>query len=95
MEDLLFYDIEVYPFDSFVILKDINRNSKLFHDKDGFQGLADYIQGKTLVGYNNYWYDDHVLCAMMDGQSQHQIKALNDRIIGGEKQRPKIGRAHV
>jgi hypothetical protein len=89
MDDLLFYDIECYTFDSFVILKDIDRNSKLFHDKNGFEGLAAFIKGKTLVGYNNYFYDDHILCAMMDGWSQAQIKELNDRIIGGEKQKPK------
>lgn len=88
-DNLLFYDIEVYPFDSFVVIKDIHRNAKLFHDKNNFEGLAAYIRGKTLVGFNNYFYDDHVLCAMMDGWSQKQIKELNDRIIGGEKQKPK------
>lgn len=85
----LFYDIEVYPFDAFVVIKDKDRNMKLFHDKNGFKGLAQFIQGHTLIGYNNYWYDDHVLCGMLDGWSANQLKELNDRIIGGEKQRPK------
>jgi hypothetical protein len=30
-----------------------------------------------------------MLCAMMDGWSQAQLKDLNDRIISGEKQKPK------
>lgn len=89
MENILFFDIECYPFDSFVVIKDINKNTKLFHDKNGFEGLAGHIQGKTLVGFNNYWYDDHMLNAMLDGYTASQLKELNDRIIGGEKQKPK------
>jgi hypothetical protein len=89
LENILFFDIEVYPFDSFVIIKDKDRNSKLFHDKNRFEGLGEFIKGATLVGYNNYWYDDHILCAMLDGRPQSEIKELNDRIIGGQKQYPK------
>jgi hypothetical protein len=89
MENILVYDIEVFKYDSFVIFLDENDNFKLFHDKNSFEGLSDYIKGKTLVSYNGYFYDDHILCAMLDKWSQAQIKELNDRIIGGEKQRPK------
>lgn len=87
----LFFDIEVFKYDSFVVIKDINRRMKVFHDKNGFEGLAQFIKGHTLIGYNNYFYDDHIIDGMLKGWSQQQIKDLNDRIIGGQKQRPKTG----
>lgn len=89
LDDILIFDIEVFPYDSFVVIKDIHKNSKLFHDKNHFAGLYQYIQGKTLVGFNNFNYDDHILDYMLTGKTQKQIKDLNDRIIAGEKQKPK------
>jgi hypothetical protein len=87
--EILFYDIEVYTHNSFVVLKDINKNMWLFENRNRFSGLSDFINGKTLIGFNNYWYDDHILDAMLNGWSQKQIKDLNDRIISGQKQKPK------
>jgi hypothetical protein len=84
MKDLLFFDIEVFYKNAFVVFKDINDVTlRVFHND--FTGLAEFIEGKTLVGYNNYFYDDHILHAMLDHKTPTQIKALNDRIIGGEK----------
>ena len=81
--DLLFYDIEVYSQDAFVVFKDINKKLKrVFHNN--FVLLADFIQGKTLVGYNNYHYDDKIMQYMLDFKTPEQIKWLNDRIIEGE-----------
>lgn len=85
----LFFDIEVFKYDSFVVIKDINRHMKVFHDKNGFEGLAQFIKEHVLIGYNCYWYDDHILDAMLNKWSAEQIKDLNDRIIGGQKQKPK------
>lgn len=82
--DLLFYDIECYQYNSFVVFKDItNSNMRLFSNDDNFEGLREYIQGKTLVGYNNNFYDNKILKAMVDGKEQHQIKRINDNIITG------------
>jgi hypothetical protein len=85
----LFFDIECFKYDSFVVIKDEKRRMKVFHDKNGFEGLGQFIKGHTLIGYNNYFYDDHMIDAMLKGWSQQQIKDLNDRIIACEKQRPK------
>jgi hypothetical protein len=85
----LFFDIEVFSNDAFVVIKDVDRHMKVFHDKNGFEGLEKFVTGHTLIGYNNYWYDDHILDAMVKGWTAEQIKDLNDRIIGGEKQKPK------
>ncbi len=82
-ENLLFYDIEVFSHDAFVVFKDENKRlKKVFHNN--FVQLADFIKGKTLVGYNNYYYDDKILVYMLDLKTPQQIKDLNDRIIGGE-----------
>ncbi len=85
MEEYLFYDIEVFKEDALVVFKNIQKETvKIF--VNSFDGLLDLIKGKTLVGYNNYWYDDHILTGMIDGQTPKQLKRLNDRIIvGGEK----------
>jgi hypothetical protein len=84
----IFYDIEVYTHNAFVVFKDENKiTMRIFKDDDRFNGLTEFVKGHTLIGFNNYWYDDHVLCAMMDRKPMSDIKKLNDRIIGGEKQR--------
>ena len=82
-QDILFYDIEVFSHDAFVVFKDINKKLKrVFHNN--FVHLAEFIEGKTLVGYNNYHYDDKILTYMLDLKTVQQIKTLNDAIISGE-----------
>jgi hypothetical protein len=84
-ENLLFYDIEVFKYNSFVVFKNIKKEIvRIFNNTEGFVGLADFIKGKVLVGYNNYWYDDKILTYMIELKPQHLIKQLNDRIISGE-----------
>lgn len=90
--EILFYDIECYPHNSFVVFKDIGKNLKgIFRDDNGFEGLRQFVGTNTVIGYNNYWYDDHMLAAMMKGWTAHQLKELNDLIIGGAKQYPQRG----
>jgi hypothetical protein len=82
-ENLIFYDIEVFAQDALIVFKDINKKLlKVFHNN--FVQLADFIKGKTLVGFNNYYYDDKILIYMLDKKTPEQIKELNDKIIGGE-----------
>jgi hypothetical protein len=81
--DLLFYDIEVFKKNSLIVFKDINKKVvKIFHNN--FAMLADFIEGKTLVGFNNYYYDDKILVYMIENKPQALIKELNDKIIKGE-----------
>jgi hypothetical protein len=83
VDDLLFYDVEVFSQDSFVVFKNIEKKLiRVF--KNNFAMLADFVRGRTLVGYNNYSYDDKILTYMYEGKSQYLIKQLNDKIIGGE-----------
>lgn len=84
LNDLLFYDIEVFQHDALVVFKDIDGNTvKTFHND--FEGLREVIKGKTLVGYNNYFYDDFILNWMLTGKTVYQLKQLNDEIIGGSR----------
>lgn len=83
MEDLLFYDIEVFKYDSLVVFKDKDKNVVRIFCND-FRELKDFIFGKTLVGFNNYHYDDKVLIYMYENKTQALIKELNDQIIGNK-----------
>lgn len=97
MNDLLFYDIEVFKHNSMVVFKNLEGETvRVFSssldglgeyvDKglltgQGFDGLESFITGKTLVGYNNYYYDDYILYAMTKPYLQPFIKDWNDSII--------------
>lgn len=84
MEELLFYDIEIFKNDSLVIFKDINKNIVRYFHND-FKDLEEFLKDKVLVGYNNYNYDDKILAKMVNNWTPYQLKQLNDRIISGEK----------
>lgn len=97
--DFLFYDTEVFLNENLAVFKDIDKNTvAIFRNGEWICGpsrtLAELINGKILVGYNNYAYDDYVLSAMMAGTSPFFVKAVNDSIISGERPRiavnPKI-----
>lgn len=93
---LLFYDIETLAYDSLVVMKDINDSivgvwwnsppGEFPEDSpNGFEGIRGFIEGHTLVGYNNHHYDDIMLSAMMAGYSQQSLKKVNDAIISGNE----------
>lgn len=92
-DELLFYDIEVFQYDSLVVFMDINENEvahfwnnrerQTADDPSGFEDIPKVIKGKTLVGYNNYNYDDHILTAMMHSarNTSRMLKYLNNTLI--------------
>lgn len=94
-EDLLFYDLEVFEYDALAVFMNIegkevahfwnNRDRKKYEDPSGFEGVKEVIQGKTLVGYNNYSYDDNMLSVMMNqaGSMPDTLYANNKSIIDG------------
>jgi len=84
MKKLIAYDIEVFLHDALVVFKDLNKNPIIFFHND-FEGILDLIKDYTLIGYNNYSYDDYILTKMIAGWSPEQIKMLNDKIIKGQE----------
>ena len=95
-KELLFYDIEVFLYDTLVVFEDIDhqivgiywnhRGRQSQEEPSGFEGLPDLIKDKILVGYNNYHYDDCILSLLLNQATsmQYIVKASNDRIIAGE-----------
>ena len=84
-EAILFYDIECYKYDSFVVFKNIDKERvAYFHIDNGFDGMTELVEKNLLVGYNNYFYDDFVLTQMLgtfDIGDNTKIKKVNDDII--------------
>lgn len=82
--DLLFFDIEVFKHNAFIVFKNINRETVAIYHND-FDGIDNTIEDKVLVGYNNHFYDNHILDKMIKQWSPEQIKRINDEIIGGTR----------
>lgn len=90
-ENLLFYDIEVFKYDSLIVFKNINKETvRIFHND--FTGLPELVRGKILVGFNNYYYDDKILTLMIEGAPQAAIKKANDDLIAGKPVKVTKGR---
>lgn len=97
-ENLVFLDIEVFAYDWLVVAKDINHNvlgvfrngvnpwehEKLVKDNISKE-LSRLIDGKVVVGYNNYFYDDKILNKLLTTTDARFIKMLNDTIINGHR----------
>ena len=79
------YDIEVFKYDWFVILRDPEgENNHIVIHNDNYRlkevfNLPDLVVG----GFNNKWYDDWVTLTMLLGGDNTVIKKHNDFIIGG------------
>ena len=78
------YDIEVFSHDALVVFQDLEGNRLGMWHND-FDGILDFVKEYVLVGYNNYWYDDHILSKMINQWTPYQLKKLNDIIISGSK----------
>ena len=95
MNNLLFYDIEVTAFDALVVFMDINKKEVAHYwstrgrtkqeEPSGFEDVPDLIRDKTLVGYNNYSYDDIILSRMMNSVQSlpGTLKDYSDHLIQG------------
>ena len=77
---ILGYDIEIYEEDAFVVFKNLDKSIyAIFHND--FTGLRELVHTSTIFGYNNYFYDDIIVSAMMDCWTPVQLKRLNDDLI--------------
>lgn len=94
MEDYLIYDVETFSKFQMVAFSDLKGNVTIFqrysdeNDEivyDDTDKIASFIEGKILVSYNGYFYDDAILSMLINGRSMYQVKRENDRIISGIK----------
>lgn len=81
---ILFYDIEVYGKDYFMVFCDESGEVKYFiHNTN--EGLSKIFANYRLIGYNNHHYDDFMCIMMMRGTVEPEdVKLLNDRFIRGD-----------
>lgn len=86
---LIYYDMEVLSYDWVVVFKEIGQyNDEHFHiihnDIERLKKYIRYINDNKniLVGFNNYYYDDKVIAAMLAGESAYDI---SKRIINNDK----------
>ena len=88
-KDLLFYDIEVFEYDSLAVFKNADGSVRLMMWNDTPNrpaAIAGLLGRFVLVGYNNYHYDDLILTYMLDPLKRDEdIKSLNDDLIAGRK----------
>lgn len=100
--DILFYDIEVFKQTYLAVFMDSGGNYHRFVDKHwpgdindlkdverGFEDAKELIKGKTLVGFNNFHYDDWILPHMLDDDPSDEIYKDSELIISGEKMNPR------
>lgn len=96
-EDYLFFDTEVFKYNSMIVFKNYEEETvRVFsssldglgelYDKglikeEGYRNLESFIEGKTIVAYNNYGYDDYIIYAMSKNFLQDILKQWNDSII--------------
>ena len=89
----LFYDIEVFKYDSLIVFE--REDHSLYgmfwnDDPQRASKLSGIVNQYQLVGYNNHSYDDNILSYMIANKSAADIKRLNDRIIRGEDVRALV-----
>lgn len=102
-KEIRYYDIEVFKYNNMIVFKNYEGETvKVFanniaglgqvYDQGilelGYKNLRSYAEKYTLIGYNNYFYDDFILEAMSRGLKDKHIKEWNDSII---KDRSKAG----
>jgi len=84
-EDIIFYDVEVFPNLFVVVWKMAGKDNKCVKMINPTpQDIEDLMKYK-LVGFNCRRYDNHIMYARMMGYSNEQLYLLSQRIISGSK----------
>jgi hypothetical protein len=95
MKNYIAFDCEVFLHLALVVFRDMDKSGKWTFMKqtdkdhkivyDNTDEILPFIEDKILVSYNGYNYDDYILTAMINGQTNKSIKGINDEIIDGYK----------
>ena len=78
---LTIFDVETAPNKCMVGFKDIATGKVKQFDSQDSKKIAKYIQGRTLIGYNNINYDNVMVTAMMRGKSTKQLYKMSVDLI--------------
>ena len=87
------FDCEVFKYDWLFVFKDLETGeyTVIHNDNDAVKGFM--TEDKVIAGFNNKWYDNHILKAVLCDADNETIKGINDFIIGGRNGWEQIGRA--
>ena len=85
LDDIVFYDIEVFPNLFLVNWKIKGENNKIVRMiNPTAEEIEDLLKYK-LVGFNCRRYDNHIIYARLMGYNNEQLYNLSQRIINGER----------
>lgn len=84
-DDLVFYDVEVFPNLFVVVWKKKGKNNKCVKMINPTPTDIENLVRFKLVGFNCRRYDNHILYARMMGYSNEQLYQLSQRIIEKSK----------
>lgn len=77
------FDMEVFAHDWLVVFKEIKTGNYTIIHNDNYQVKEFMKRDPLLVGFNNKYYDNHILKAIMLGADNALVKEINDFIISG------------
>ena len=84
---IIVYDIEVFKYDWIVVFYDVSSNRfTVFHNDNA--GVLQYMcqPGVIFCGFNNKFYDNHIVKAICCGADNLLVKQINDFIIKDDRQ---------
>ena len=92
-DELVFFDVEVYPNLFYISWKFAGEDSELVHMFNPTPEAVGALLQMKLVGFNNRRYDNHILMARYLGYSTEEIFQLSQRIIDGDRENSHFGSA--
>ena len=84
-EDIIFYDVEVFPNLFVVVWKNENSDQCVKMVNPSPSDIEKLCRFK-LVGFNNRRYDNHILYGRLIGLNNQELYSISKRIIGGGKE---------
>ena len=78
------FDVEVYKYDFHVNFKTVGKKEffRFHNDNEGIKKfIVEKIGNSIFFGFNNHYYDNWILSAILDGKKPEQIFKLSQRII--------------
>lgn len=90
----IFYDIESFPQTYLAVFVEEDGTAHRFVHQQSDKGnpfapAQELIKGKTLVGYNNRYYDDNLLPLMLNGIAPSVVKEHSEELVHGVDFKPQ------
>lgn len=85
LDDLVFYDVEVFPNLFVVCWKKRGKDNKVVSMVNPSSSQIEDILKLLLVGFNNRKYDNHIMYAAYLGYTVEQLYTLSQRLIAGSE----------